>query len=190
MMATQSGDSLKYAAAAEDFISAYPSLRDGYEALARLQMSYFHFNEANQTMERALKNVANKDEAHYDFARIILDKELNMPQASYEQWSLDKAMSEASVAFDLNPVPIYKHLQARILYAQGDFQQACSTFKALSMDKSFATPELLYQQAQCKLMTDTDKKEAIALLDSAINATDTLRIVEAAPYFYTRSSSL
>ena len=189
MMATQSGYSLKYAAAAEDFIAAYPTMRDGYEALARLQMSYFHFNEANQTMERALKNVANKDESHYDFARIILDKELNMPQANYEQWNLDKAMSEASAAYDLNPVPIYKHLQARILYAQGDFQQACSTFKALSLDKSFATPELLYQQAQCKLMTDADKREAIALLDSAINATDTLRIVEAAPYFYTRAQA-
>ena len=189
MMATQSGDSLKYASAAEDFISLFPTLRDGYEAQARLQMNYSHFDEANKTMEQAIKMVTNKDQAHYDFGRIVLDKELLFPQDNYEKWGLDFALAEAQKAYEINPMPLYRHLQARILYGKGDFKGACDIFDELSRDESFSTPELLYQQAQCKTMLHHEPKEIIALLDSAINTTDTMRISEAAPYFLARAQA-
>jgi len=188
MMATQSGDSLKYASAAEDYMARFPDQRDGYEALARLQMTSRRFGEARQTMEKALRNVTEKDQPHYDLGRIVLDKELLFPSDS-DEWNLDFALSEARQAYAVKPMPLYRHLEARVLYAKGDYRGACSIFDELSRDKSFSTPELLYQQAQCKTMLGDDNHEIIALLDSAINTTDTMRINEAAPYFLARAQA-
>ena len=50
-------------------------------------------------------------------------------------------------------------------------------------------PELFYEAAQCKTMMKAPQQEIIALLDSAINNTDTLRIREAAPYFLARADA-
>lgn len=50
-------------------------------------------------------------------------------------------------------------------------------------------PELFYEAAQCKTMLKAPQQEVIALLDSAINNTDTLRIREAAPYFLARGDA-
>ena len=50
-------------------------------------------------------------------------------------------------------------------------------------------PELFYEASQCKVMMKAPQSEIIALLDSAINNTDTLRIREAAPYFYARAEA-
>ena len=53
--------------------------------------------------------------------------------------------------------------------------------------RRISTPELLYEQAQCKRKLNAPNEEILALLDSAINTTDTLRFVETAPYFLTRA---
>jgi tetratricopeptide (TPR) repeat protein len=105
-------------------------------------------------------------------------------------WTLDGAYDEVSEAYKLNPAPLYRHLQAQIHYAKNDYQQALEILQQLSQDKQFSTPELLYEQALCKQKLNSPTADVIALLDSAINTTDTLRLNEAAPYFLSRAQAL
>ena len=185
IMSGQSGDSLKYVAAVNDFIQAFPLLNDGYKARAMLEADAMQWNNAEETMKNAIKKVAQKDEAHYNFAKLQYDN------AIYgRHWTLDGAYEEASEAYKQNPAPLYRHLQAQIHYAKNDFQQALDILQQLSLDKQFSTPELLYEQALCKQKLNSPTADIIALLDSAINTTDTLRLTEAAPYFLTRAQIL
>lgn len=185
IMSGQSGDSLKHVAAINDFIQAFPLLNDGYNARAILEANAQQWNNAEETMKTAIKKATLKDEAHYNFAKLQYDN------AVYgRHWTLDGAYEEVSEAYKLNPAPLYRHLQAQIHYAKNDYQQALEILQQLSQDKQFSTPELLYEQALCKQKLNSPTADVIALLDSAINTTDTLRLNEAAPYFLSRAQAL
>lgn len=185
IMSGQSGDSLKHVAAVNDFIQNFPSLNDGYHARAIIEANAMQWNNAEETMKTAIKKATQKDEAHYNFAKLQYDN------AVYgRHWTLDGAYEEASEAYKLNPAPLYRHLQAQIHFAKNDYQQALDILQQLSQDKQFSTPELLYEQALCKQKLNSPSADVIALLDSAINTTDTLRLNEAAPYFLTRGQVL
>ena len=184
IMSGQSGDSLKHVAAVNDFIQAFPLLNDGYNARAILEANAQQWNNAEETMKTAIKKATLKDEAHYNFAKLQYDN------AVYgRHWTLDGAYEEVSEAYKLNPAPLYRHLQAQIHYAKNDYQQALEILQQLSQDKQFSTPELLYEQALCKQKLNSPTADVIALLDSAINTTDTLRLNEAAPYFLSRAQA-
>ncbi len=187
VMAGQSGDSVKYEAAIHDFINLYPNLIDGYDARARRQMTSGHFHEADETMQRALENVDSKEDVHYQYSKLIFDKEV-YSTIPYENWSLEKAYEEAVAAYNINPQPVYRHLQAQIMFSQNKFQEADALFTDLYRNTDLKSPELLFESARCKEMLNAPVKEVIALLDSAINTTDTLRILEAAPYFLERAN--
>ena len=184
IMSGQSGDSLKHVATVNDFIQAFPLLNDGYNARAILEANAQQWNNAEETMKTAIKKATLKDEAHYNFAKLQYDN------AIYgRHWTLDGAYEEVSEAYKLNPAPLYRHLQAQIHYAKNDYQQALEILQQLSQDKQFSTPELLYEQALCKQKLNSPTADVIALLDSAINTTDTLRLNEAAPYFLSRAQA-
>ena len=91
-------------------------------------------------------------------------------------------------ANNANPQPVYRHLQAQIMFSQKKYQEAYDLFTDLYRNTDIKSPELLFESARCKEMLNAPVKEVIALLDSAINTTDTLRILEAAPYFLERAN--
>lgn len=187
VMAGQSGDSVKYEAAIHDFLTLYPNLIDGYDARARRQMAAGHFPEADETMHQALDKVDKKEDAHYHYSKLIFDK-MVYSQLPYENWTLEKAYEEAVAAYHANPQPVYRHLQAQIMFSQKKYQEAYDLFTDLYRNTDIKSPELLFESARCKEMLNAPAKEVIALLDSAINTTDTLRILEAAPYFLERAN--
>ena len=187
LMASQSSDSIKYAAAISDFKTLFPTEPDAYEAQARNEARYGHYAEAESIMNDAINKVKNKDEAHYHFGRIIYDKILSQPTTDYPQWTLDKAFEEIEKAYAINPSPLYKHLQGQVLFSQTQYQPAYDIFMSLYNDSSYASPQLLYQAARCKQMLKAPIEETMALLDSAINTTDTLQFRSTAPYFLTRA---
>lgn len=189
MMAQQCGDSLKYVAAIDDFISLFPTLSNGYEARARQQLAADLIDDADRTITDGMKRVEQKDEMHYLYSRLIYDKGIYKPQVDYPSWTFEKAIDEVDQAIAINPQPLYKHHKAQILYAQKDYQNALSLFRELYASKEFRNPELLYEQAQCKTMLKAPTRDVIALLDSAIATTDTLRFTETAPYFLARANA-
>lgn len=186
MMANESGDSLKNVAAIADFTQAFPNLIDGYMAQAQLDAANARFNDAAACMDKALKNVEAKDEAHFNYSKLIYNKEIYQSDIAYQPWNLDLALNHAKQAYSIKPQPIYQHLEAQIIFAQGKYQEAYDMFTALTKT-AINNPELLYEAARCKQMMKAPGQEIVALLDSAINTTDTIRITEAAPYFLLRA---
>lgn len=188
MMAAQANDSIKHAAIVSDFINQYPTSVDGYTAQAQIYLDANDFDSAEKEMETAIKKVENKDEAHYNYSKIIYNKEVYKNDIPYAAWNLDKAFEEINKAYAINPQPSYQHQQALITYAKGEYQKAYDMFMDLTKT-SIRNPELFYNASQCKQMLKAPMKEVIALLDSAITTTDTLRLREAAPYFLARAEA-
>lgn len=188
MMSEQSNDSVKHIALVNDFIEQYPTLADGYNALAQVYVNSNDFDKAAKEMETAIKKADKKDEAHYNYSKLIYNKEVYKSNVAYEPWNLDKALNEAKEAYSINPQPLYQHQQGQILFAKGEYQTAYDMFMALTKTP-INNADLFYEASQCKQMMKAPATEIIALLDSAINNTDTLRLQEAAPYFLARADA-
>lgn len=188
MLIAQGNDSTKYASMADDFIGAYPALVDGYAAKAQLAVEANDFDAARTCMENALKKVEAKDDAHYNYAKLIYMKETYKPEAEYKAWNMDKALQEATAAYSIRQLPLYKDLEGQILFGKGDYQKAYDTFMQLT-GSSLKSGNLYYNAALCKQQMKAPDSEIIALLDSAVNNTDTLNIREAAKYFLMRGDT-
>lgn len=185
MIAGQGGDSLKYAAAADDFLKAYPQLLDGYVARARIDAGAGRYADAAAGMETALGRVADKGDAHFNYSKIIYDNVV-YNSGDYAPWTLDKALAEADAAYAADKQPVYRHQQALVRFAKGDYGGALGIFMELT-GTEIRNSELYYEAARCKQMLKAPNAEVLALLDSAVNITDTLRMGEAAPYFLARA---
>ena len=188
MMAEQSNDSLKRAAAANDFIEKFPTEVDGYASRAQMFADANNFDNAAKDMETAIKKADVKDEAHFRYSKLIYFKEVYKSNLPYKPWSLDKALDEVKAAHDINPQPFYKHLEAQIRFTKGEYQTAYDMFTEL-LKTPIRNGELFFEASRCKLMMKAPETEIIALLDSAIANTDTLHFQAAAPYFYARAQA-
>ena len=188
IMAEQGNDSTKLTAIVNDFLAKYPDLTDGYTAKARMQVNKNDFKGANETMEDAIKRASSKDMAHAEYGRLIYNNLVNNANQNNPEWTLDKAEEETDKAFAINPLPTYKHQKAQITFAKGKYQEAYDVFTEL-LNSQMRNPELFYEASQCKVMLKAPESEIIALLDSAINNTDSLRMNEAAPYFLARAEA-
>ena len=188
IMAEQGNDSTKLTAIVNDFLAKYPDLTDGYTAKARMQVNKNDFKGANETMEEAIKRASRKDMAHAEYGRLIYNNLVNDANQNIPEWTLGKAEEETDKAFAINPLPTYKHQKAQITFAKGKYQEAYDVFTEL-LNSQMRNPELFYEASQCKVMLKAPESEIIALLDSAINNTDSLRMNEAAPYFLARAEA-
>ena len=187
MLTSQVSDSAKYARTVNHFISKFPDSSEGYSSRAQFQVNHNNFEEATKDLEMSLKKSKEKDDAHFTYARLIYQKEIYKKDIPYEPWTLDKALEEAQTAYDINPLPVYKHLQAQILFTKGEFQQAYDILMSLTQT-NLQKPELFYEAAQCKTMLQAPTEETIVLIDSAINCYSKPYTREAAPFFLTRAS--
>ena len=185
MMMGQGTDSLKYATLAGDFISKYPQMIDGYMAKAQIETDGDNFTAADKHMQEAIKNVTEKDDAHYNFAKLIYAKELYKKDSPYPAWTLDKALQEINTAYSIKPLPLYKSTEGDILYAKGNYNDAYNIYLQLANGK-MRSGDIFYNAALCKEKMGGPDTEIINLLDSAVNNTDTLNIRSASKYFLMR----
>ncbi len=186
MMMAQEGDSMKLAGVADDFMAEYPSLVDGYSTRARMHVAAGDCQAAARLMETAIDRASSKDEAHFAYSRVIYDAEVSGTAPEYGPWSLDRALEEVESAYAINPQDVYKIHLARVKFAKGEYREALDTYMPLTRSTS-SNAELFYEAALCRQMMGDSPAEVIALLDSAIVNTDTLRIRDAAPYFFARA---
>ena len=186
-MASASTDSANYAQLISEFIQKFPSAPDGYAYRAQFATSYGDFTAAEKDMEEAIKLSANKDNEHYNYARLIYNKEIYQANMPYANWSLDKALSEAREAWKLNPIPAYRELEANILYAQKNYDEAYNRYIELTKT-NMVTADTWYCAAQCKGQLK-DTTAMIALLDSAMNMFSKPYLKQAAPYLWARANA-
>ena len=175
-----------------EFITKFPQSNDGYYALANIQIAKGEVANADKTMQTAIGKVTAKDEAHYNFARLIY-RNAFIPEfeekAKAIGWTLDKALDEVQKAQSAKVNDAYRHLQAQITYAKGDYAKAYTDFEALTKTK-FNNPELYLEMAQSRQHLGGTDQEILDLLNKSIELCDTPYVSTSAPYFYTRGQQL
>ena len=175
-----------------EFITKFPQSNDGYYALANIQIAKGEVANADKTMQTAIGKVTAKDEAHYNFARLIY-RNAFIPEfeekAKAIGWTLDKALDEVQKAQSAKANDAYRHLQAQITYAKGDYAKAYTDFEALTKTK-FNNPELYLEMAQSRQHLGGTDQEILDLLNKNIELCDTPYVSTSAPYFYTRGQQL
>ena len=175
-----------------EFITKFPQSNDGYYALANIQIAKGEVANADKTMQTAIGKVTAKDEAHYNFARLIY-RNAFIPEfeekAKAIEWTLDKALDEVQKAQSAKANDAYRHLQAQITYAKGDYAKAYTDFEALTKTK-FNNPELYLEMAQSRQHLGGTDQEILDLLNKSIELCDTPYVSTSAPYFYTRGQQL
>jgi len=186
-LAGASTDSTTYTRLISDFIQKFPAAPDGYAYRAQFASSYGDFASAEKDMEEAIKLSTNKDNEHFNYARMIYNKEIYQANKPYENWSLDKALSETREAWNINPVPAYRELEANILYTQKNYAEAYDRFIELTKT-NMVTAETWYCAALCKGQLK-DTTAMLALLDSTMNMFSKPYLKQAAPYLWARANA-
>ena len=102
---------------------------------------------------------------------------------------MDKALDEIKKAETTKANDAYRHLQAQIIYAKGDYAKAYTEFEALTKTK-FNNPELYLEMAQSRQHLGANDQEILDLLNKSIELCDTPYVSTSAPYFYTRGQQL
>lgn len=186
-MASSRQDSASYVNMVEDFIRKFPKVADGYMYRAQIEASTNNFAAAEKDMETAISNSTQKDDTHYNYARMIYNKIIFQADVPYDNWTLDKALEEIRLANTLNPQPTYRQMEANILFGQKKYSEAYDIYSQLS-NTNLKGAEVYFSAARCKEMLK-DSTAMLALLDSAMNCFTKPYLKEAAPYLWARAQA-
>ena len=186
-MANTRQDSAAYVALIEDFITKFPKAAEGYLYRAQLKAGNNDFAGAESDMEIMIKNATDKDDAHYNYARMIYNKNIFQADQKYDNWSLDKALDEIRLANTLNPQPMYRQMEGNILYAQKKYAEAYDIYNQLTTT-NLKSAEVFFSAARCKEMLK-DTTAMLALMDSAMSTFTKPYLKEAAPYLWARAQA-
>lgn len=186
-LAASGQDSLTFAGLIERFIDKFPTEPDGYVYRAQIKAGAQRFDEASADMEQAIKVSSKKDEAHFNYSRLIYQKEIYMTNVPYEGWSLEKALEEAREAERINPLDIYRRQQAVILFAQKNYRESYDIYASL-FKGDLRSADLFYEASRCQQQLG-DSTAVLALLDSCVAMFQKPYLKEAAPYLLIRANT-
>ena len=186
-MASSRQDSASYVNMVEDFIRKFPKASDGYMYRAQIEASSNNFAAAEKDMETAISNSTQKDDTHYNYARMIYNKIIFQADVPYDNWTLDKALEEIRLANTLNPQLTYRQMEANILFGQKKYSEAYDIYTELA-NTNLKGAEVYFSAARCKEMLK-DSTAMLALLDSAMNCFTKPYLKEAAPYLWARAQA-
>lgn len=181
-------DSLSMNAMVDDFIAKFPASVDGYVYRANRSLAAGDFASADADMQKALKVGDNKEEAHFNYAKMMYDKAVFAADKPFDAWTLDKACGEMDQAIGASPLPIYRQMKAQIVFAQKKYDEAAEIYKSL-VDEGQKTAENYFGIARCKEMLN-DSTACLAMLDSAVTTFSRPYLKEAAPYIMARGQML
>ncbi len=170
----------------QDFIKQYPRNSTGYVLAAQDEASKKQYDEAFATYERALKvPVENVDEVFYNRASTVYQALVNHEQVP-ASWTQDQALSDVQAAYKQNPLPVYMQLEARILFAQKQYDRANDLFLSLTKT-NLRSPELFLFAAQCQEKMGLSTDSILAMNDSAMACFSRPYTREAADYLWLRA---
>ena len=181
-------DSLAMNAIVDDYVAKFPSSVDGYVYRATRAFSGFDFASADADMQLAVKLGDKKDDAHYNYAKMILDKVVYLADKPFEAWTLDKANAEIDAAIAVQPLPAYRQLKAQVVFAQTNYSESAAIYQSLIGEGS-QTAENYFGIARCREMLN-DTTACLAMLDSAVATFSRPYLKEAAPYILARGQMM
>lgn len=186
LLMAQNADVNTYQALLNQFISKFPNESEGYLKRAQLEIDLQQHAEAEADLKTYFEKHADKADAHYNLGKLYYTyASLHLPNP-YNDWNLDKALSETQQAVDGSNRAIYVRQKADILLDQEKNQEAFDTYASL-IDSELKDNALVYTfMAQCKKNMNASEDEIIAMLDSAVAQYEKPYGTEAYPYLYAR----
>ena len=190
-MASSVYENERYLELLNDFITLYPNNSEGYLRRATYYANIgdeTHNALATQDLETMLKVDEKKDDAHYNIAKFVYTYQMNLgDKQPYADWTFERASNEINEALGIAQEPIYYQLQGDIYFAMQKYAEAFTAYAEVNKS-NLASPAMFYAAAKAKELTEgADKKEVIALLDSAIVRYAKPYGKDAAPYLYERA---
>lgn len=190
-MAASTLDRDSYLGLLNDFISQYPENQEGY---LRRATCYINFGDdshnalAEEDLKKMLDIAKQKDDAHYNIAKLIYSYQLNKgDKPTYADWTFERALNEINTAIQITQQPIYYQVQGDIYFAMQKYPEAFASYEEVNRSP-LASAASFYAAAKTKeLIEGASKKEAIALMDSAVAKYNPPYGKEAAPYLYERA---
>lgn len=183
-----STDSLRSERTIDEFNQKFGTEIDGYATRARIAYGNGDFEKVDATMNEACQKVRNRDEALAEYAKLVYTKCIYLTDSIYPSWNLDRALQLANEAYSVKPEASYKHQQAQIQYAKGDYQTAFNLYSEAS--EVMPTSEIFYEMAQSKGQMGADNSEILVYLDKAVEACPRPLNQMGAPYVLARGMQL
>lgn len=185
LMFNAASDSLNVVACTNEYISLYPSDIDGYSAMAKYEVTHGNLEKASASMETAVNKVANKDEALFEYAKLVYNFVIYNTDSTLTAWTLAKAEELAKKAVATNNLPFYTHLLAQIKYSQQQYEEAFNLFGSLT-DTEISTSEIYYEMAQSKEQLGATDEEVMEYIGKAVVACPQPLTQVSAPYILAR----
>lgn len=190
-MASGTYDNNQYLELLNDFIASYPNNMEGYLRRATYNINIgddAHYALASEDLKKAMDVAEKKEEAHYEIAKLIYSYQLNIDdKKAYADWTFDSALNEINQALSIAQEPIYYQLQGDIYFAMQKFTEAFTAYDTVNKS-NLASAASFYSAAKAKeLIEGSDKKEVVALMDSAIARYTKPYGKDVAPYLYERA---
>lgn len=108
---------------------------------------------------------------------------------TYADWTFDRALNEINEAIQVAQQPIYYQVQGDIYFAMQKYAEAFTAYDKVNKSP-LASAATFYSSAKAKdLMEGVDKKEVVALMDSAVARFNKPYGEDAAPYLYERAGA-
>jgi tetratricopeptide (TPR) repeat protein len=185
MMITAADDSINVVNTTKEYIDRYPNEVDGYSAMARYEVNRNNLSKASELMETAIKKCNTKDEAYYEYSKLVYGTVIFLPDSVEYEWTLDLAEKNINEAISISSLPIYKHLLAQIKFAKQDYNSAIGIFEELSKS-DMPSSEVFYEIAQCKTHLGASQDEILDCMNKAVEASPKPLTNISAPYILAR----
>ena len=174
-----------------EFIQQYPKNSEGYSRRALCYMGYgddAHYALAEKDLQTMVEVNENKGDAYYNLSKLLYNYVLGLQGAKpYGDWTMERALKEINTALENDKQGLYYQLQGDIYFAMQKYPEAFASYEAVNRSP-LASAASFYAAAKTKeLIEGASKKEAIALMDSAVAKYNPPYGKEAAPYLYERT---
>lgn len=181
-------DSLRAEQTIDEFNQKFGDEIDGYSTRARIAYGRGDFEKVDAAMNEACQKAKNRDEALAEYAKFVYTKCIYLNDSIYPSWNLDRALQLATEAYTIKPEASYKHQQAQVQYAKGDYQTAFNLYSEAS--EVMPTSEIFYEMAQSKGQMGADNNEILVYLNKAVDACPRPLNQMGAPYILARGMQL
>ena len=91
-LGTSNLDSLAVNTLIDDFITKFPTSIDGYAYRADRAFRALDFKAADDDLLAAIKMGEKKEYAHYNYAKMMFDKLVYLPEKPFDAWTLDLSL--------------------------------------------------------------------------------------------------
>lgn len=180
----------EYADMLDYLLELYPNCSDGYVRRAYVRLGLAQglsdLDPVAADLDRALQTSTQKDDAHYNRAKLMYAYIIDHPSDPYADWTLDRALEEIQKAQSINPLPLYAQVEGDIQYARQDYAAALACYEKVNAS-DLASTATWYSAAHCKRMVDAPMEETLALMDSCVATLKKPYTEAVAPYLFERA---